>query len=192
MSPALAGGVFITEPTQGLNSCLLHWQAGSLSLNHQGSPLLMYEVKWSESRSVMYDSFRLHSPGQNIGVGICSLLQGIFPTQGSNPGLPHYRQILYQLRHQGSPRILEWVGYPFSSRSPRSKNSARVSFIAGALFISQASKGSPFLSTLVTNAVFHSNFMCPDSIYLPLLFKGDPFLELPILYIRIQYKLCIT
>ena len=31
--------------------------------------------------------------------------QGIFPTQGSNPGLPHYRQILYHLSHRGSPRI---------------------------------------------------------------------------------------
>ena len=36
-----------------------------------------------------------------------------FPTQGSNPGLPHCRQILYQLSHKGSPRILEWVAYPF-------------------------------------------------------------------------------
>ena len=43
------------------------------------------------------------------------LLQGIFPTQGSNPGLLHCRWILYQLSHQGSPRILEWVVYPFSS-----------------------------------------------------------------------------
>ena len=43
--------------------------------------------------------------------------RGLFPTQGSNPGLPHCRQILYQLSHQGSPRILEWVAYPFSSRS---------------------------------------------------------------------------
>ena len=43
------------------------------------------------------------SPGQNTGVGSHSLLQGIFPTQGSNPGLPHCRQILYQLSHQGSP-----------------------------------------------------------------------------------------
>jgi len=33
-----------------------------------------------------------------------SLLQGIFPTQGSNPGLPHCRRILYQLSHKGSPR----------------------------------------------------------------------------------------
>ena len=38
-----------------------------------------------------------NSPGQNTGVGSLSLLQGIFPTQGSNPGLPHCRQIPYQL-----------------------------------------------------------------------------------------------
>ena len=42
-----------------------------------------------------------NSPGQNTGVGGCSLLQGIFPTQGSNPGLRHCRRILYQLSHQG-------------------------------------------------------------------------------------------
>ena len=71
----------------------------------------------------MSDSLRLHglcspknSPGQNIGVGSRSLLQGIFPTQGLNLGLPHCRQILYQLSHQGSPRILEWVAYPFLHR----------------------------------------------------------------------------
>ena len=51
------------------------------------------------------------SPGKNTGVGCHALLQGIFPTQGSNPGLPHHRQILYHLSHQGSPRILEWVTY---------------------------------------------------------------------------------
>ena len=47
------------------------------------------------------ESHRLYSPwnspDQNPGVGSCSLLQGIFPTQGSNPGLPQCRQILYQL-----------------------------------------------------------------------------------------------
>ena len=46
-----------------------------------------------------------NSPRQNTAVGSLSLLQGIVPTQGSNPGLPHCRQILYQLSHQGSPRI---------------------------------------------------------------------------------------
>ena len=44
-----------------------------------------------------------NSPGQNIGVGSCFLLQGIFPTQESNSGLTHWRQTLYQLSHQGSP-----------------------------------------------------------------------------------------
>ena len=41
-------------------------------------------------------------PGKHTGVGCYSLLQGIFPTQGLNPGLLHYRQILYCLSHQGS------------------------------------------------------------------------------------------
>ena len=65
-----------------------------------------------ESHSVMSDSLWPHglyspwnSPGQNTGVGSLSLLQGIFPTQGSNPGLMHCRQILYQLSHKGSPKI---------------------------------------------------------------------------------------
>ena len=48
------------------------------------------------------------SPGQNTGMGSLSLLQGIFPTQGSNPGLPYCRQILYQLSHQGSQEY--WSG----------------------------------------------------------------------------------
>ena len=43
------------------------------------------------------------SPGKNTGMGCHDLLQGIFPTQGSNPGLPHCRQILYHLSHQSSP-----------------------------------------------------------------------------------------
>ena len=73
----------------------------------------------TENGSEMSNSLQLHglyspwnSPGQNTGVGSLSLLQGIFPTQGSNLGLPLCRQILYQLSHQGSPRILEWVAYP--------------------------------------------------------------------------------
>jgi len=53
------------------------------------------------------------SPGKNTGVGCHFLLQWIFPTQGSNPGLQCCRQILYCLSHQGNPRVLEWVTYPF-------------------------------------------------------------------------------
>ena len=71
-------------------------------------------------------------------VGSLPLLQGIFPTQRSNPGLPHCRQILYQLSHKGSPRILEWVAYPFSSGSSRPRNQTRVSCITGGFFINWA------------------------------------------------------
>ena len=83
----------------------------------------------SESCSVVSDSLWPHglygpwnSPGQDTGVGSFSLLQGIFLTQGWNPGLLHCRQILYHLNHKGSPRILEWVAYPFSSGSSQPRN----------------------------------------------------------------------
>jgi len=101
----------------------------------QGASILGSE---SESRSVMSNSLQPYglyslwnSLGQNTGVGTLSLLQGIFPTQGSNPGLPHCRWILYQKSHKGSPRILEWVAYPFSRGSSPPRNQTGVSCIAG-------------------------------------------------------------
>ena len=115
------------------SGCLL-WTAGSLGktllnfvLLHfvlQGQTCLLLQVSLnflllhsrtceSENRSVMSDFLwphGLYSPwtslGQNTGVGSLSLLQGIFPTQGSNPGLPHCRQVLYQLSHKESPRLM--------------------------------------------------------------------------------------
>ena len=67
----------------------------------------------SESHSVVSDSLwspGLHSPwnfpGQNIGVGSLSLLQGIFPIQELNQGILHCRWILYQLSYEGSPGCL--------------------------------------------------------------------------------------
>ena len=51
-----------------------------------------------------------NSPGKNTGVGCHFLLQGIFPTQGLNPGLLHCSQILYQLSHQGrSPLYFKYI-----------------------------------------------------------------------------------
>jgi len=76
-----------------------------------------------------------NSLGQNTGVGTLSLLQEIFPTQGSNSGLPHYRRILYKKSHKGSPRILEWVAYPFSRGSSPPRNQTGVSCIAGGFLI---------------------------------------------------------
>ena len=79
-------------------------------------------------------------------MGSLSLLQGIFPTQGSNQNLPHCRQILYQLSHKGSPRILEWVAYPLTSGSSRPpRNRTRVSCISGGFFTNSAIRGALFL-----------------------------------------------
>ena len=117
---------------------------GHLALSKMSSETL----EKSESHSVVSHSLWLHglyspwnSPGQNIGVGSHSLLQGIFPTQESNPGFPHCRQILYQLSHKGSPRILEWVAYPFSRGSSQPKNWTGISCIAGRLFYQLSSQG---------------------------------------------------
>ena len=108
--------------------------------SHQLS--ILYMKHKSESCSVVSDSLQHHglyspwnSPGQNTGVGSFPLLQGIFPTQGSNPGLPHCRQILYQLSHKGSPRILKWVAYPFSSGSFQPRNQTQVFYISGSFFM---------------------------------------------------------
>ena len=110
---------------------------------------LKFVVKWSESRSVVSDSFRLHelyspwiSPGLNTGVGSLSLLQGIFPVQWLNPGLLHCGWILYQLSHKGGPRILEWVAYPFSVDS-QPRNRTKVSCIAGGFFTNWAIREAP-------------------------------------------------
>ena len=104
------------------------------------------------SHLVMPDSLRPHelsppgsfvhgdSPGKNTGVGCHGLLQGIFPTEGSNPGLLHCGQILYCLSHQGNPRILEWVAYPFSRGSSWPRNRTNVSCIAGGFLTSWATR----------------------------------------------------
>ena len=95
-SLALAGGFFTTEPP--------------------GKPSLLTLWKESEALSVVSNSLwpqglysPWNSPSKNTGVGSLSLLQGIFPTQGLNPGLPHCRWILYQLSYEGSPLIIIWV-----------------------------------------------------------------------------------
>ena len=63
--------------------------------------------------------------------GLPCPLQGICLTQGSNPGLPHCRRVLYRLSHRGSPRILEWVAYSFSRGTSGPRNRTMVSCIAG-------------------------------------------------------------
>ena len=117
-----------------------------------------------ENCSVVSDSLRPHgpyspwnSPGQNTGVGSLSLLQGIFPTQGSNPGLPYCRWILYWLSHRGSLRILEWVAYRFSSGSSWPRNGIRVSCIAGRFFTNWASREAPIIALVLLVSTVQQN-----------------------------------
>jgi len=95
-------------------------RAGRILLGVGWDSLGFLSMSLYESRSVVSNSLQLHglyspwnSLGQNTGVGSLSLLQGIFSIQGFHPGLPHWRWVLYQLSHKGSPRRLEWVAYPF-------------------------------------------------------------------------------
>ena len=95
------------------------------SLEKETATITEFDTEWvSESCSVVSNSLRSHglyspwnSPGQNTGVGSLSLLQEIFPTQGSNPGLPHCRQILYQLSHKGSAFYLYSAFFSCTSKS---------------------------------------------------------------------------
>jgi len=57
-----------------------------------------------------------------MGILQARILEWVAMAQGSNPGLPYCRQILYHLSHQGSPRILEWVVCPFSKKSFQPRN----------------------------------------------------------------------
>ena len=90
----------------------------------------LFVTPWSTPGSSVHGD----TPRKNTGVSFHAFLQGIFPTQGSNPSLPHCKRILYHLSHQGSPRKLEWVAYPFSWESSRHMNWARVPCIAGRFF----------------------------------------------------------
>ena len=128
ISPSLLGDLRMRSGTltclKTLDSALEEWGLPSLWEETKAHPFnvlscLHVQVKVkSVSRSV--DSVWPHglqptrllrawdSPGKNTGVGYHGLLQGIFPTQGWNPGLLHCRRILYRLSHQGSP----WCAKP--------------------------------------------------------------------------------
>ena len=154
------------QVTDRHHSCLLWgwercdlWPHGAL-IRTPGKSLPIFNLSDSVqfSRSVVSDSLWLHglqharlpcpSPTPRAWTNsrplnrwcqlTISLLQGIFPTQGSNPGLPHCRWILYQLSHKGNPRILKWVAYVFSSGYSWSRNWTGVACIADRFFINWA------------------------------------------------------
>ena len=107
-----------------------------LCLVAQSCPILCDSIDCSLPGSSVYGD----SPGKNTGMGRHSLFQGIIPKQGSNPGLLHCRLILYHLSHQGSPRILECIAYPFLRGSSWPRNWTRVSCITGGFFTSWATR----------------------------------------------------
>ena len=95
----------------GRNSIIILPLPKMFNFNNRESKSESHSDFHEKSQRVMSDSLQPHglycpwnSPGQSTGVDdSCSLLQGISPTQGLNPGLPHCRQILYRSSHQGSP-----------------------------------------------------------------------------------------
>ena len=104
------------------------------------------EVKWKSLSRVWlfltpWSRQSTDSPGQNTRAG------SSFPSPGNFPNpeieLPQFRQIPYQLSHKGSPRILEWLAYTFSSGSSRPRNGTRVSCIAGRFFTSWVTTEAP-------------------------------------------------
>ena len=123
--------------------------------------------RWKSPSRVWLFATPWNSPGQNTGVGRLSLLPGDLP----NPGLLNCRWILYQMSHNGSPRILEWVAHAFSSRSSRPRNWTGFSCIAGRFFTSWATyTGSPY-SLLYTLSKWDSwsqmcSFLMPSSLWL--------------------------
>ena len=88
----------------------------------QSCPTLCDPMDYSPPGSCSWNS-----PGKNIGVGCHSLLQRIFPTQGSNPGLLQCRQILYHLSHQGSHK--GWYVAPGRSVGGRGRGRRKASLI---------------------------------------------------------------
>ena len=108
----------------------------SLCLVSQSCSILCDPMDCSPLGSSVYRDY----PGKDTGVGCHALLQGLFPTQGLNPGLPYCRWILYCLSHQGSPWILEWVAYPFSRGSFPPSDRNGVSCIAVGFFTSWATR----------------------------------------------------
>ena len=80
-----------------------HLMCAVLYLVTQLCPTLCDPTDWCPPGSSVHGD----SPGKNTGVGCHAFLQGIFPTQGSKPGLPHCSWILYHLNHQGSPWSLD-------------------------------------------------------------------------------------
>ena len=124
---------------------------------------LPLKVKVAQSCPTLCDPMDClwNSPGQTNGAGSLSLLQSIFPIQGSNTGLLHCRWILNQLSHKGNPRILKWVACPLSRGTSYLRNQTRVScFAANSLPTQLSGKQQPPLNVANTDISLQSGKNC--------------------------------
>ena len=132
---------------------------------------VMNLVKWSENCSVMSDSATPQTI-QSMEFSRPEYWSGLafpFSRRSSQPRdcLPHCRRILYQLSHQGSPRILEWVAYPLSRGSSLPRNQTGVSCIAGGFFTNWAIREARHLVSLPVTV-----FLMIDVLTAPMCFRG--------------------
>ena len=143
-------------PSSFSHNMVIRWLPlyANTSLLAQANLLLLVKSYLVMSNSVqpqgLYSPW--NSPGQNTGMGSHSLLQGTFPTQGSNPGLLHYRQILYQLSHKGSPHFT-YKGAVMEDQGPRLSSS---SF----LYLSIREKGKEYMLTEWTSPEWTLQLPC--------------------------------
>ena len=167
--PSLDVWVYMSSESSVLNSavpllsvsapCTAAWKLfpGSCAYSLSRVPLFATPCYYSPPGS----SVRGDSPGKNTAVGCHPLLQGIFPTQGSNPGLSHCKWILYCLSQWGSLGIPEWVAYPFSRGSFWPRNQIGVSCVATGFFTICATREA---LQAVTSANYVDHLICFSSL----------------------------
>ena len=138
----------------------LGWLWQFLKIRQQWSLVALWKVKVAQSNLTLCNStcmeFSRPEYWTILKEGSLSLLQGIFLTQWLNPGLPHCRRIFYQLSHKGGPRILEWVAYPFFSRSSWHRNQTRISCFSGGSFTNSSIREAQGEISLKLESVFSS------------------------------------
>ena len=140
----------VTESTQP------NWEDRQLKAVVRGTQVRVPQSCWT-----------LCDPMDYAGVGSLSHLQRIFPTQGLNPGLPHCREILYQLSHKGSPKILKWVAYSFSIGYSWPRNQTGVSWIADRFFTNWAIREAqnPMNTTEITRVILNTLYRWTHLIF---------------------------
>ena len=99
---------------------------------------------WPKDCNSPGSSLHGDSSGKNTGMVWHTLLQGFLPIQGLNPALLHCKRIFYFLNHQGSPRVLEWVAYPFFTGTSWPRNWTGVSCTADGFFTSSATREAQY------------------------------------------------